>query len=53
MVIKVWREPGDGGPLRARITDSTDAREGHWSVSTCGSDEEILQTIDRWLHRIP
>jgi hypothetical protein len=49
LVIRAWTEDG---PLRARITATTDASRHHERIIAAATPDQVLAAVQAWLDRV-
>ena len=49
LVVRAWFEPGAGGGLRARITETLDVTEPDEAVTVSSSAEGVVAAVSIWI----
>ena len=52
MIIRVWLTEGDGGGLRARLTELDDFESPGRAIAVAGDAEDVLDATRAWLARV-
>lgn len=51
LVIRVWREPGEQGSIRARITRQPDLSQDRQTTTVVASPDAVYREVQTWMEK--